>query len=339
MDILNDVSLKPYNTFGIDVSAKYFCEVKNLLDVEALVVAPEFLQNERLFVGGGSNILFTKNFDGIVIKNSLKGITIIDEDEKNIRVKVASGENWHDFVMWAVAHDFGGVENLALIPGTVGGAPMQNIGAYGVEVKSVIESVEAVHVGDGTVKQFSNTECQFGYRTSAFKTTEKGRYFMTSVTFRLSKPPHEIHVEYGAIQSELEAMHIVQPTIRDIADAVIAIRSSKLPQPSELGNAGSFFKNPEISPDQFAKLQARFPDMPSYPTESNQIKIPAGWLIEQSGWKGKRVENSGMHEKQALVLVNYGNATGDEMLALARTVQKDVQEKFGILLETEVWIY
>ncbi len=339
MDILNGVSLKPYNTFGIDVTAKYFCEVKNLLDVEALVVAPEFLQNERLFVGGGSNILFTKNFDGIVIKNSLKGITIIDEDEKTVTVKVASGENWHDFVMWTVAHDFGGIENLALIPGTVGGAPMQNIGAYGVEAKSVIQNVEAVHVGDGTVKVFSNAECDFGYRTSAFKTTLKNQYFMTAVTFILSKSPHALHTEYGAIQGELEAMHVLQPTIRDVADAIIAIRSSKLPQPDKLGNAGSFFKNPEISSQQFAKLQTQFPDIPSYPTESGLIKIPAGWLIEQAGWKGKRVGNSGMHEKQALVLVNYGGATGSEMLSLAQAVQKDVQEKFDISLETEVWIY
>lgn len=340
MDIQEQVSLKPYNTFGVEVSARYFCNIESLSDVAELVKNPIFLENPRLFIGGGSNILFTKNFDGIVVKNSLRGIEILNENEKTVTVQVASGEVWHDFVLWAVQKGYGGIENLALIPGTVGGAPMQNIGAYGVEVKKVIQSVQAIQVGNGELKTFSYEECQFGYRTSIFKTTYKDQYFITGMTCVLTKTGnHILATEYGSIQDELVKKNITAPTIKDIADIVSEIRSNKLPQPEVIGNAGSFFKNPEVPESKLVELQKSFIDMPSYPTENGLVKIPAGYLIEQAGWKGKRVGNVGVHEKQALVLVNYGGGTGAELLTVAEAVKKDVKEKFDISLETEVWIY
>lgn len=333
--IHQNFSLKNYNTFSIEITCKYFAEIFTVEDLQYLIQDVQFANTPKMILGGGSNILFTQNFEGLIIKNSIKGINIIQEDENHVYVKVAAGENWHQLVKYALINNYAGIENLSLIPGQVGAAPMQNIGAYGVEIESVFHQLEAINLSNGHLEIFDKTDCKFGYRESIFKKELKGKFCITSVTFCLNKHP-TINSQYGAIQQVLNDMNITQPTIQDISAAVIKIRTSKLPNPKEFGNAGSFFKNPEITITQFQSLQQQYPNIPHYPTTHNLIKIPAGWLIEQCGFKGKKIGNTGAHAQQALVLVNYGNATGKEIYQLALQIQQNVQQKFGIAIEAEV---
>ncbi|MBJ2175763.1 UDP-N-acetylmuramate dehydrogenase [Aureibaculum sp. A20] len=332
MQIQQNISLQPYNTFGIDVNAKQFVSIES---TEAL---HNLLEQEKDFfiLGGGSNVLLTNNIDKLVVHIAFKGIEIVEQSDHDVIVKVAAGENWHQFVLWCIAHNFGGVENMSLIPGNVGTAPIQNIGAYGVELKDTCLTVEAVAIKTGKTRTFTNAECAFGYRNSVFKNQLKGNYIITNVFFKLTKNKHQLNSSYGAIQAELKKNGVENPTIKNISDAVIAIRKSKLPDPADLGNSGSFFKNPVILASEFKKLQEKFPDVPHYKVSDTEIKVPAGWLVEQSGFKGKRIGNTGSHKNQALVLVNYGNATGKEVLALSKLIQKTVFDKFNIAIEAEV---
>lgn len=335
MIVQTNVSLKPYNTFGIAANAKYFVEVSDIEQLKEILQHPDFQGVERLILGGGSNLLLTKDFDGIVIKVVIKGIEKYREDEQNIWLKAGAGEIWHDLVLYCVNNGYAGIENLSLIPGTVGAAPMQNIGAYGVEIKEVFESLEAIEIKTGKSRIFTKEECQFGYRESIFKHAVKGEYVIVNVSFKLNKTP-VYHVEYGAIKDTLAEMGIERLSIKAISDAVISIRQSKLPNPAEIGNAGSFFKNPEIPKAQFDLLKEQFPAIPSYPVNELTVKVPAGWLIEQAGWKGQRFGNIGVHARQALVLVNYGNGKGNEIKELSQKIQDSIKEKFGIQLSAEV---
>lgn len=334
MKIKENISLKPYNTFGIDVLAKHFVSVSNLDELKNILLLKGY--PDKLILGGGSNILLTKNQKALVIHVNLKGITIISEDENSVIVKANAGENWHEFVLWCLDHDFGGIENLSLIPGNVGTAPIQNIGAYGVELKDSFISCEGLSLESNTIKSFSKANCNFGYRNSIFKQHEKGKYIITNVTFKLSKKTHKLNINYGSIASQLELMQITSPTIQEISKAVIAIRESKLPNPKEIGNSGSFFKNPIISKAHYVTLLENFPEIPSYTISDNEIKIPAGWLIEKSGFKGKRFGDYGVHKNQALVLVNYGNSKGSDILNLSKLIQKTIKRLFGISIEAEV---
>ena len=332
MEIKKNISLKPYNTFGIDVSATSFVEVNNIDELKAVLsknVQP------ILILGGGSNLLFTTDFDGLAIKNNLNGITVIEENDSEVVLKIGAGEVWHEFVLYCIEKGYAGVENLSLIPGNVGASPMQNIGAYGVEVKDVITEVEAFHLKEGSLKTFSNEACEFDYRSSVFKTSEKGNYFITSVTFKLNKQAR-VNTSYGAINGELKRMEIEQPTIKNVSDAVINIRSSKLPDPKKIGNSGSFFKNPIVSEEQKNVILKNYPDAPNYPQPNGVFKMAAGWLIEKCGWKGKRVDNYGVHKLQALVLVNYGGALGSDIYDLSEQIIESVKAEFGIILEREV---
>jgi len=334
MTIVNNVSLKPFNTFGIDAKATSFC---NITSVEALFsILNEQHTNPLFILGGGSNMLLTQDIDALVLHINLKGITVISETEDTVIIRAMAGENWHDFVLWCLEHNYGGVENLSLIPGNIGTAPIQNIGAYGVELKDVFFSCEAISIKDQTTRIFSKTDCNFGYRESVFKQDLKGEYIITSVNIQLTKNNHNLRVDYGAIKNELDSSKIVNPTIQDISKAVIAIRQSKLPDPKNIGNSGSFFKNPIISKVQFKKLLENFPKIPSYKISDEYVKVPAGWLIEKAGFKGKRFKDYGVHHKQALVLVNYGNASGNEIFQLAKLIQKTVKRLFDITIETEV---
>ncbi|WP_075340666.1 UDP-N-acetylmuramate dehydrogenase [Tenacibaculum agarivorans] len=332
MNIQKNISLKKYNTFGIDVNAKRF------IAIDSLYALKELLQKEKelFLISGGSNMLLTQDIEKLVVHLNLKGISIDQENENNVYLTVNAGENWHDFVLWCIDQNFGGIENLSLIPGNVGTCPIQNIGAYGVEVKDVITKVEALEIESGKLVSFSNEDCYFGYRDSIFKRHAKGKYILTSVSFKLTKGKHQLNTSYGAIEKELASNEITKPSIKDVSDAVIAIRQSKLPDPKEIGNSGSFFKNPVISKVHFNDLQKKFPTIPSYPVSENEIKVPAGWLIEQSGFKGKRFGEYGVHEKQALVLVNYGNASGEDIYKLAQKIQQTIKENFDINLEIEV---
>jgi UDP-N-acetylmuramate dehydrogenase len=329
-----NISLKPYNTFGIDVKSDHFTEVG---DVQAI---RNFIQvNKDLYIlGGGSNILLTRDLKKPVLKISTKGISVLGEhsDEHFVFVQVQAGENWHDFVCWCLKNNFGGLENLSLIPGNVGTSPMQNIGAYGVELKDVFHSLNAVEIATGIIRTFDKEACAFGYRDSFFKQEGKNRFIILDVTFRLTRKDHIIKMNYGAIKEELDKKRISHPGIQDISEAVIAIRKSKLPDPKEIGNSGSFFKNPVVSIAHFESLKAVYPHIPNFSVSEDLTKVPAGWLIEQCGFKGKRVGDAGVHKNQALVLVNYGNASGKEIYDLAVTIQNTVQEKFGIALEMEV---
>lgn len=335
MQVQHNYSLKAYNTFGIDVSCNYFAEVTSTEELKTLLADPQWKTQPRLILGGGSNLLFTGDFDGLVIKNSIKGIEVVKEDEAHTWLKAGGGEVWHNLVLHAIDKGLGGIENLSLIPGQVGAAPMQNIGAYGVELKDVFDSLEALHIESGELHTFNNEQCAFGYRESVFKNKYKGQYIITSVTLRLSKKP-VFNTSYGAITDTLKEMGVEQLSIKAISDAVIHIRQSKLPNPAELGNAGSFFKNPVISRSAFEKLQLQNPTVPHYDQPDGSVKVPAGWLIEQAGWKGKKVGNTGSHAKQALVLVNYGNATGNEIYKLALDIQQSVKDQFGIDINPEV---
>jgi len=327
-------SLKEYNTFGIDVSARAFVSVSSVEELKE--VLQQVYAHELFVLGGGSNILLLKNIDQTILHINLKGRTLEQEDENYAYVRAQAGENWHEFVRWCITHNFGGLENLSLIPGNVGTSPIQNIGAYGVELKDSFVSCEAIHKQTLQTKTFTKEECNFGYRNSTFKNENKDKYIITSVLFRLTKNDHQLHTSYGAILAELEKENIDNPSIKDVSDAVIAIRQSKLPNPKELGNSGSFFKNPIIPKTAFVKLIDKFPEMPSYPVSANEIKIPAGWLIEQAGFKGCRKGDAGVHKNQALVLVNYGNATGEDIYKLAQEIQKEIWSIFNIRLEMEV---
>jgi UDP-N-acetylmuramate dehydrogenase len=340
MQIRENISLKEYNTFGIDVKAQKFAAFTSEAElVELLNLIP--VNEIKLILGGGSNILLLNNIDGYVLKNEIEGIEVIKEDEEFIYVKSGAGENWHRFVLYCLQQNYGGVENLALIPGNVGASPMQNIGAYGVEIKDVFYELEAIHLHKKDKKNFSNAECRFGYRESVFKRELKGQYIITSVTFKLYKHPH-FNTSYGAIQQELDNMGVKELSSQAIAQAVINIRSSKLPDPEVIGNAGSFFKNPVISNEQFNKLKMQFPSIVAFPVNEQQTKLAAGWLIENSApenalsWKGFRKGDTGCFTKQALVLVNYGNAKGNEIYNLSEEIIKSIKNKFDVELEREV---
>lgn len=334
MQIEYNVSLKDYNTFGLEAKAAAFVEVHS---VEELQEALRENQGKLpiFILGGGSNLLLTQDVPFLVIKNAIKGITIVEEAETDLVLAVGGGENWHQLVMKTLDNGLSGLENLSLIPGTVGAAPIQNIGAYGVELKDVFEKLEAVELATGNLQTFDAAACKFGYRDSVFKQELKGKFCITTVFLRLSKKPL-INTNYGAIREVLKERHIEQPTSRDVSDAVIFIRQSKLPDPAKLGNSGSFFQNPEIERSQFERLQQQFPNIIHYDLPDGRVKIPAGWLIEQCGWKGKRVGNTGSHKDQSLVLVNYGGATGAEVWQLAQDIIASVKEKFGIELTPEV---
>ncbi len=335
MKIQQNFSLKKYNTFGMDVYAKYFATFNSHDDLQSVLQSSN-IPNERSFIlGGGSNILFTKSFDGIILKNEIKGIRIITEDEKYVYIKAGAGEQWHQFVLHCIQRHFSGVENLSLIPGNIGAAPIQNIGAYGAEVKDVFHSLEAYHLKEKKIITFTLNDCEFGYRDSVFKKKYKGEFVILDVTFKLNKK-QQYNISYGAIADELKRMHVYDVSIKSISDAVINIRSSKLPDPAMIGNAGSFFKNPIVTSNQFEQLKNSFPTIPFFKNDEEHVKVPAGWLIEQCGWKGYRKGDAGCYEKQALVLVNYGQATGDEILRLSNEIAASVYEKFNISLEKEV---
>lgn len=331
-------SLKDYNTFGIAVRAAYFTQVTSVSELQE-ALADSTTRKPIFVISGGSNMLLTQDLDAFVIHINIKGITIVEKKENTIIISANAGENWHEFVQYCIQNNYGGLENLSLIPGYVGSAPIQNIGAYGVELKDTFVNCEAIHITTGALHTFTKTDCNFGYRNSIFKTTAKGQYIITKVTFELSTSEHQLNTGYGAIENELQLQHISKPTIREVSNAIMTIRQSKLPDPKVLGNSGSFFKNPVITTSAFAKLQNAYPKIPSYPIDASCIKIPAGWLVEQVGFKGKRFGDAGVHDKQALVIVNHGNATGTELLELSITIQETVKAQFDIALETEVNIF
>jgi UDP-N-acetylmuramate dehydrogenase len=343
--IKNNISLKNYNTFKINAFAESFAVFNSLENLKELIELWHQIKNNQqnsiLILGGGSNLLFTSNLDGLVLKNEIEGIKIIKEDEHHIYIQAGAGENWHQLVLYCIEHNLAGVENLSLIPGNVGASPMQNIGAYGVEIKDVFHSLEAYHIKDKKIMTFSLNDCEFGYRESVFKKKFRDEFVILDVTFRLNRIP-EYHISYGAISQELEKMDVKDLSIRAVSQAVINIRSSKLPDPAIIGNAGSFFKNPEIGSSQFEDLSSQFTGIVGYDLPNGNVKLAAGWLIEQCGpkrgisWKGYRKGDAGCHEKQALVLVNYGNATGGEIYDLSEEILQSVRRKFGVKLEREV---
>lgn len=335
MLISENVLLRPYNTFGIAAHTRYFTSFSSAAALQEILSAPERRGLAHMILGGGSNMLFTKDFDGIILKNEIKGITVVKEDDAHVYVKAGAGENWHGFVMDCIGHNRAGLENLSLIPGNVGASPMQNIGAYGVEIRDTFYELEAFNLEDFTTVTFNNAECEFGYRESVFKRKYKGQFAILSVTFKLNKNPH-FNIKYGAIEEELKRMGVHELSIQAISQAVINIRSSKLPNPAEIGNAGSFFKNPTIDATTYERLKTAFPHIVAYPVEGGHYKLAAGWLIEQCGWKGYREGDAGVHAKQALVLVNYGHASGEDIYRLSQQVLDSVHAKFGVDLEREV---
>ncbi|WP_055435680.1 UDP-N-acetylmuramate dehydrogenase [Lacinutrix algicola] len=334
MQISHNISLKNYNTFGIDAKARHFISVNNLPELISVLQLKDY--PNKLMLGGGSNMLLTKDVDALVIHVNLKGATIIKEDTNHAFIKASAGENWHEFVLWCLDNNFGGLENMSLIPGNVGTSPIQNIGAYGVELKDHFVSCEALNLETLEIEIFKNENCNFGYRNSVFKNEAKNKYIIINVVFKLTKKEHQLHTNYGAIISQLEEMQIKTPTIKDVSNAVIAIRQSKLPDPKKIGNSGSFFKNPIIPIEVFEKLKQNFPKAPSYPVTDNTVKVPAGWLIETAGFKGKTFGNYGVHKNQALVLVNYGGAKGKDILELSKLIQKTIYRIFNISIEAEV---
>lgn len=334
MNIQENKSLKSYNSFGIDVKAKYFVSISHITELRDLLKNKAY---PNIFIlGGGSNLLLTQDINALVVHINIKGIDICTEEDNHVIVKAGAGENWHAFTQWCLTQDFGGVENLSLIPGNIGTAPIQNIGAYGVEIKDVFHSCDAFHISSGKIKTFTPKECKFDYRNSVFKQEFKGEYIILNVSLKLTANNHKIKSNYGSISNELEALSIDTPTIQDIANAVIKIRSTKLPDPKKIGNSGSFFKNPVISALEFDALNSNFPKIPNYKVSENEIKIPAGWLIEYAGFKGKRFGQYGVHKNQALVLVNYGNAEGKAIKALSELIQETIHRIFNIKLEAEV---
>lgn len=341
MQIQENFSLRDYNSFGINARARHFSGFTNEEELKALLFALQqstISKQQLLVLGGGSNILFTRDFDGWVLKNDIKGIEELHEDNDYVYIKAGAGENWHAFVQYCIGRNLAGLENLSLIPGNVGASPMQNIGAYGVELEDVFWDLEAYHLLDHAIHTFTKADCRFGYRESVFKGAYKDKFIILSVTFRLHKHPI-FHTSYGAITQELEKMGVHTISIQAISQAVINIRQSKLPDPAIIGNAGSFFKNPIISKEKFEALQSAYPDIVGYPSLPGDVKLAAGWLIEHCGWKGFRRGDAGCHISQALVLVNYGNATGTELYSLSQEIIDSVAFKFGVLLEREVNIY
>lgn len=327
-------SLKNYNSFGIEVETEFFAAISN--EAELIEVLKSNGNKPFRVLGGGSNVLLTEDYKGLTLVMQNKGISILEETASHVLIEVQAGENWHELVLWALENDFGGIENLALIPGSVGAAPIQNIGAYGVELSSVFQRCKALDLESLSFNEFDKAACEFGYRSSVFKTRLKGKAIITRVQFKLSKKNHQTHTQYGTLQASLQGKEM---SIQNIAASVIAIRKSKLPDPAQIGNSGSFFKNPVIPVNQFKQLQENYPEIPHYPDTAQKIKIPAGWLIEKLGYKGKRFGDAGVHEKQALVLVNYGNAKGVELLNLAQQIQERVLQNFGVQLEVEVNIF
>ncbi|MCU0360172.1 MAG: UDP-N-acetylmuramate dehydrogenase [Bacteroidia bacterium] len=333
--ILKQYNLKHLNTFGIEAYCDNYAEIHSFEEFKQLMATKEYTTSKKLILGGGSNLLFVSDFKGLVIRNCLKGISLVKAYDDEILVKAAAGENWHGFVMWCIQQGYAGLENLSLIPGCVGASPMQNIGAYGVEIKDVFEELEACHMSTGELRVFSKNECHFGYRESVFKREFKEVYFITSVTFRLSKL-EKLNTSYGAISLELEKMGVKKAGIKDVSEAVIHIRQSKLPDPKQMGNAGSFFKNPEVSAEQYAALKARYPELVAYALENGNFKLAAGWLIEQCGLKGLEMNGAAVHDKQALVLVNKGKCSGKDIYELSEHVLNVVNDVFGVRLEREV---
>lgn len=331
--IRENVDLKPYNTFGIHAIAKKFASFSSVDELSQLFQQEKSM--DFLILGGGSNVLLTRDFDGIVLKNDIKGIRIIKEDDDHVFIQAGAGEVWHEFVLKVIEMGYSGIENLSLIPGSVGASPMQNIGAYGVEIKDVFDSLEAYNIEEDRVDVFDKESCQFGYRESVFKRALKGKYVIVSVTYRLNKK-HVLNTSYGAIEQELKEMGISDPSIKDVSNAVIRIRSSKLPDPKVIGNAGSFFKNPVVSTDVLEKIRKEYDNVPNYPAPEGKVKLAAGWLIEKAGWKGKRFDGYGVHDRQALVLVNYGDSDGNKILDLSDKIINDIYEKFDVKLEREV---
>lgn len=334
MQVQENISLKPYNTFGIDVAARYFAVFRSTEELESLLSINQ-KPTKKLILGGGSNILFTQDYDGIVLKNEIAGIEKTGEDENFVYIKCGAGENWHQFVLHCIQNNWAGIENLSLIPGCTGASPMQNIGAYGVEVKDVFHQLTAFHLQEKLNYNFSLQDCEFGYRESVFKRKYKDQFVILDITFRLSKKP-KFNTRYGAIEEELDKMGVKELSIQNISQAVINIRSSKLPDPKEIGNAGSFFKNPSIPSEQFQNLKSKFNNIVGYENADGTVKLAAGWLIEQCGWKGFRKDDAGVHAKQALVLVNYGHATGKQLYDLSEKIMLSVKDKFGVTLEREV---
>ena len=335
LDFKENISLKPYNTFGIEAFCSFFIEINSIEDFMLLLKSDIFHSNSKLIIGGGSNILFTKNFNGLFIKNNIKGISVVSENSETVIVKANAGENWHEFVMWCINKGYCGLENLSLIPGCVGASPMQNIGAYGVEIKNLFYELEAINMNNGKIDVFNNAACEFGYRESVFKTKHKNVFFITSVSFILTKTQN-LNTSYGAINSELEAMKISTPTIKNVSDAVISIRNSKLPNPREVGNAGSFFKNPEVPKEKHEELKLLFENLVSYSLPNGNYKLAAGWLIEQCDLKGYEKNGAAVHIKQALVLINKNNCSGLDVFELSNYVIQKVFDKFGVSLEREV---
>ncbi|TYZ14589.1 UDP-N-acetylmuramate dehydrogenase [Hymenobacter lutimineralis] len=331
----HNVSLRPFNTFGIEVKARLFARFRSVEELQALLALPAVQQAEKLVLGGGSNLLFTRDFEGVVLKNEINGLDIISQDEDTALVRAGAGESWHGLVQYTLEQELSGIENLSLIPGTVGAAPLQNIGAYGAELKDTFDHLEALEIATGQLRTFSHAECGFGYRESVFKGPLKSRYIVTGVVLRLRRR-HQANVSYGAIRTTLDDMGIgPEPTPRQVSEAVVSIRRSKLPDPTEIGNAGSFFKNPELSQQKYDELKAQYADLPGYPLPGG-VKVPAAWLIEQCGWKGRRLGAHGVHDRQALVLVNHGGAQGEDIRNLAFEIIASVREKFGVELHPEV---
>ncbi len=337
MKINRDFSLKPYNTFGIDVKAKRFITVNSVKELK--LVLKNNYSGDLFILGGGSNMLLTKDVDATVLHINILGKSIVEQTEDEVLVKAMAGENWHQFVLWTLEQNFGGLENLSLIPGNIGTAPIQNIGAYGVELKDSFVSCEAIDVQTLETCIFSAEECGFGYRNSIFKNVAKGKYIISGVTFRLKKKNHEILTNYGSIKESLAGSGIENPGIRDVSNAVIKIRQQKLPDPRQLGNSGSFFKNPVVTKKELEILKSNYPEIPFYEVSEYEVKIPAGWLIDRAGLKGYREGDAGVHKNQALVLVNYGVASGKEILELSEKVQEKIKDQFNIDLEPEVNIF
>ncbi|MCX6171884.1 MAG: UDP-N-acetylmuramate dehydrogenase [Flavobacterium sp.] len=334
MNIQHNISLKKYNTFGIEAKAKEFVAVHSVSELKTIL--QENKSDTKFILGGGSNMLLTKDIDALVIHIDLKGKKILKANDDFVWVESMAGENWHEFVLWTIDQNIGGLENMSLIPGNVGTTPVQNIGAYGTEIKDTFVSCEAINIATQEMKTFSKEECHFGYRESIFKHAVKNQFIITSVVFKLTKRNHKINTSYGDITKELEKQNIISPTLKDVSNAVIAIRQSKLPDPKELGNSGSFFKNPIISKEYFDKIHVLHPEMPHYIVSETEVKVPAGWLIEKAGFKGKRFGDAGIHKNQALVLVNYGHATGEEILNISKDIQATILKEFGIAIEAEV---
>jgi UDP-N-acetylmuramate dehydrogenase len=335
MQLYSDYSLLTHNTFGINVKAKFFIKVSSVIDIVEALNDSRCTKENKFILGGGSNILFTKNYDGLVLQNLIEGISVEDLDGDNIIVTTGAGVNWHSLVEYCVENNFGGIENLSLIPGTVGAAPIQNIGAYGQELKNVFFSLKGILVDTGEEIAFLKNDCKFGYRNSIFKNEFKNKIVITSVSLKLNKKP-ELVLDYGNVKNELEKLKLTRITIKDVSNVICRIRESKLPDPKVFGNAGSFFKNPEIDSSLFDEIKKDYAEAPGYETGNKKIKIPAGWLIEKAGWKGKRIGNVGTYQNQALVIVNYSNASGEEVISFADKIKESVYDKFKIWLEAEV---